>query len=85
MFTRLFRLPLMLFIFPSLEPLWNSLEQLQTIPATEIVSCVSFEYINLLHLLPLVYCTCRGYLQLLGWPRLRYGEPEAQGYRNFSV
>ncbi|KAF9653443.1 S-adenosyl-L-methionine-dependent methyltransferase [Thelephora ganbajun] len=35
-FTRMLRLPLMFFIFPSIEPLWNSIEQLQTIPATEI-------------------------------------------------
>ena len=43
MLTRAFRLPVMLFILPSLETLWNSLEQLRIIPAVEIVSCTFFQ------------------------------------------
>ena len=38
MLTRAFRLSVMLFIPPLLEPLWNSWEHLRIIPATEIVS-----------------------------------------------
>ena len=43
MLTRAFRLPVMLFILPSLETLWNSPEQLRIIPAVEIVSCTFFQ------------------------------------------
>ena len=43
MLTRAFRLPVMLFILPSLETLWNSLKQLRIIPAVEIVSCTFFQ------------------------------------------
>ena len=73
----------MLFIFPSLEPLWNSLAQLQVIPAAEIVSsCFSTTSpsISLLLARPAVYCTRRGCFQLLGRSCLRLGKPEAQCY-----